>query len=42
MQPQQTFILLQERRACVLFLLNWKLWQPLHNVHHLGPKLTET
>ena len=29
-------------QSCVLFLLNWMIWQPLHSVHHLGPKLIET
>ena len=29
-------------QSCVLFLLNWMVWQPLHSVHHLGPKLIET
>jgi len=29
-------------QVSVLFLLNWMLWQPLHSVHHLGPKLIET
>ena len=29
-------------QVCVLFLLNWMVWQPLHSVHHLGPKLIET
>ena len=29
-------------QSCVLFLLNWMIWQPLHSVHHLGPKLRET
>ena len=29
-------------QSCVLFLLNWMIWQPLHSVHHLGPKQRET
>jgi hypothetical protein len=29
-------------QSCVLFLLNWMVWQPLHSIHHLGPKLIET
>ena len=29
-------------QSCVLFLLNWLVWQPLHSVHHLAPKLIET
>lgn len=29
-------------QVSALFLLNWMLWQPLHSVHHLGPKLIET
>lgn len=29
-------------QSCVLFLLNWMIWQPLHSVHHLGPKQIET
>ena len=29
-------------QVSILFLLNWMLWQPLHSVHHLGPKLIET
>ena len=29
-------------QSCMLFLLNWMIWQPLHSVHHLGPKLRET
>ena len=29
-------------QSCVLFLLNWMIWQHFHSVHHLGPKLRET
>ena len=37
-----SFSLKAGTQVSVLFLLNWTLWQPLHSVHHLGPKLIET
>ena len=37
-----SFSLKAGTQVSVLFLLNWMLWQPLHSVHHLGPKLIET
>ena len=37
-----SFSLKAGTQVSVLFLLNSMLWQPLHSVHHLDPKLIET
>ena len=37
-----SFSLKAGTQVSILFLLNWMLWQPLHSVLHLGPKLIET